>query len=162
MGEQFLQQGAVVFVANDVAGIDLNCGCPQPFSIQGGMGAYLLSHPCTIIEIISSLRSSLPSHVTVSCKIRLLNDSKSTINLINKLNLNQKVVFEIVDLVLLLIQDSEKYIKCNNSRVKFNNITNNSNNSLLMKSKYLTEINKITDRVSSPKSQGSLSRIHHR
>ena len=29
----------------DVSGIDVNCGCPKKFSIQGGMGAALLSNP---------------------------------------------------------------------------------------------------------------------
>ena len=29
----------------DVGGIDLNCGCPKHFSIQGGMGAALLDDP---------------------------------------------------------------------------------------------------------------------
>ena len=28
-----------------MAGIDVNMGCPKPFSIKGGMGAALLSHP---------------------------------------------------------------------------------------------------------------------
>lgn len=30
---------------NDVAALDINMGCPKPFSIAGGMGAALLSEP---------------------------------------------------------------------------------------------------------------------
>lgn len=30
---------------DDVSGIDINCGCPKKFSIQGGMGAALLTEP---------------------------------------------------------------------------------------------------------------------
>jgi hypothetical protein len=29
----------------DVAGIDINMGCPKKFSVHGGMGAALLSNP---------------------------------------------------------------------------------------------------------------------
>ncbi|VDP24799.1 unnamed protein product, partial [Onchocerca flexuosa] len=32
-------------VGNDVAAIDINMGCPKPFSIAGGMGAALLGNP---------------------------------------------------------------------------------------------------------------------
>ncbi len=36
---------AAKMVQNDVAGIGLNCGCPKPFSISGGMGAALMHVP---------------------------------------------------------------------------------------------------------------------
>jgi len=32
-------------VQGDVAGIDLNCGCPKHFSTHGGMGSKLLTEP---------------------------------------------------------------------------------------------------------------------
>ncbi|CAJ0568353.1 unnamed protein product, partial [Mesorhabditis spiculigera] len=37
-------------VGSDVAGIDVNMGCPKPFSIAGGMGAALLTQPDKIKE----------------------------------------------------------------------------------------------------------------
>ncbi|CAG8472410.1 12993_t:CDS:10 [Acaulospora morrowiae] len=36
---------AALKMKQDVSGIDVNCGCPKKFSIQGGMGAALLSNP---------------------------------------------------------------------------------------------------------------------
>jgi len=36
---------AALMVKDDVAGIGLNCGCPKPFSISGGMGAALMHVP---------------------------------------------------------------------------------------------------------------------
>src|SRR2546430_7008294 len=38
---------AAKLVAGDVAGIDVNAGCPKPFSTGGGMGAALLRTPDT-------------------------------------------------------------------------------------------------------------------
>ena len=35
----------------DVAGIDVNMGCPKEFSLKGGMGAALLSQPERIREV---------------------------------------------------------------------------------------------------------------
>ncbi|KAK3063501.1 hypothetical protein LTS18_015022, partial [Coniosporium uncinatum] len=39
---------AAKLVAGDVAGIDVNAGCPKPFSTTGGMGAALLKTPDTL------------------------------------------------------------------------------------------------------------------
>jgi tRNA-dihydrouridine synthase len=36
---------------NDVAAIDINMGCPKPFSLSGGMGAALLSKPELISDV---------------------------------------------------------------------------------------------------------------
>lgn len=36
---------------NDVATVDINMGCPKAFSIQGGMGAALLSKPELIQDV---------------------------------------------------------------------------------------------------------------
>ena len=33
----------------DIDGIDVNMGCPKSFSLKGGMGAALLSHPDKVI-----------------------------------------------------------------------------------------------------------------
>ena len=35
----------LIKVQDDVAGIDLNCGCPKSFSVSGGMGSALLETP---------------------------------------------------------------------------------------------------------------------
>lgn len=61
---------AASVVARDVAGIDLNCGCPLHFSTQGAMGAALLKKPDVVADIISTLSRNLS--VPVSLKVRLL------------------------------------------------------------------------------------------
>ncbi len=42
-------------VAADVAGIDVNAGCPKPFSTSGGMGAALLQTPDKLCSILEAL-----------------------------------------------------------------------------------------------------------
>ncbi|ESQ45574.1 hypothetical protein EUTSA_v10010537mg [Eutrema salsugineum] len=42
---------AAEIVCNDVAAVDINMGCPKAFSIQGGMGAALLSKPELIHDV---------------------------------------------------------------------------------------------------------------
>ena len=59
-----------MYRAKDIAGIDLNCGCPKHFSIQGGMGAALLKTPETIEDIVKTLSNNLDKPVTI--KIRLV------------------------------------------------------------------------------------------
>ena len=46
---------AAKMVEKDVAGIDLNCGCPKDFSIKGNMGAALLEMPDVLTSILSTL-----------------------------------------------------------------------------------------------------------
>lgn len=71
---------AALTVKQDVAGIDVNCGCPKKFSVQGGMGAALLTNPDNLKKILTKLvdHSGMP----VSCKIRLLDTQEETINLV--------------------------------------------------------------------------------
>ncbi|KAI8076283.1 hypothetical protein BDF21DRAFT_439381 [Thamnidium elegans] len=71
---------AALTVKQDVAGIDLNCGCPKKFSVQGGMGAALLTNPDNLKKILINLVDH--SGVPVSCKIRLLDTQEETINLV--------------------------------------------------------------------------------
>jgi tRNA-dihydrouridine synthase len=55
-----------------VAGIDVNCGCPQAIAKKGRYGAFLMEESEDLVcEIISTLRRDLPFNVGVSCKIRL-------------------------------------------------------------------------------------------
>ncbi len=42
---------AARLVEKDVAGIDINMGCPKKFSIQGGMGSALLDHPDKVKQV---------------------------------------------------------------------------------------------------------------
>ncbi|OUM56222.1 hypothetical protein PIROE2DRAFT_49838, partial [Piromyces sp. E2] len=74
---------AAKHVEQDVAAIDVNCGCPKRFSIVGGMGAALLAHPDKIIAILTKLVNNLS--VPVTCKIRLLNTYEETIELVKRI-----------------------------------------------------------------------------
>lgn len=72
------------FSENDVAGIDINMGCPKEFSLKGGMGAALLTN----IEKAKSILSTLVQNVSVpiSCKIRVFDNVKDTLNLVQELS----------------------------------------------------------------------------
>ncbi|EPY49390.1 tRNA dihydrouridine synthase Dus2 [Schizosaccharomyces cryophilus OY26] len=74
-------------VANDVAGIDLNCGCPKHFSVHAGMGAGLLKEPDRLISILQALvkEVGVPYNISISCKIRLLETKEKTLALIERL-----------------------------------------------------------------------------
>jgi tRNA-dihydrouridine synthase 2 len=76
---------AALTVLPDVSGIDLNCGCPKPFSTHAGMGAALLTNPDLLCSILTALRSALPKEVSVSAKIRLLPDQAETLKLVERI-----------------------------------------------------------------------------
>ncbi|XP_043382269.1 tRNA-dihydrouridine(20) synthase [NAD(P)+]-like isoform X2 [Chelonia mydas] len=70
-------------VENDVAGIDINMGCPKEYSTKGGMGAALLSDPDKIECILSTLVKGICKPVT--CKIRILPSLEDTISLVKRI-----------------------------------------------------------------------------
>ncbi|WFD35886.1 tRNA-dihydrouridine(20) synthase [NAD(P)(+)] [Malassezia cuniculi] len=70
---------------DDVAGVDLNCGCPKPFSTLGGMGANLLTTPDLLCDILRAMRRAAPPHVSVTCKIRLLPTDEATHALVEQI-----------------------------------------------------------------------------
>ena len=65
---------AALKVIDYVSEVNVNMGCPKPFSVSGGMGAALLSKPELATDIVKTLRDSLPSSVPVTCKIRYIGD----------------------------------------------------------------------------------------
>ncbi|XP_065057054.1 tRNA-dihydrouridine(20) synthase [NAD(P)+]-like isoform X2 [Rhopilema esculentum] len=67
-------------IEDDVAGIDVNMGCPKEFSIKGGMGAALLEQPEKVREILTTLVNGIKKPVT--CKIRILPNLEETLNLV--------------------------------------------------------------------------------
>lgn len=72
-------------VMQDVSGIDLNCGCPKPFSTHSGMGAALLTNPDLLCSILTSLREAMPPEITVTAKIRLLPTQEDTLRLVERI-----------------------------------------------------------------------------
>uniref|UniRef100_L7MAR9 Putative trna-dihydrouridine synthase n=1 Tax=Rhipicephalus pulchellus TaxID=72859 RepID=L7MAR9_RHIPC len=66
-------------VEKDVAGIDVNMGCPKEFSIKGGMGAALLTQTDKVKAILTALVQS--TELPVTCKIRVLEKLEDTLAL---------------------------------------------------------------------------------
>ncbi|XP_017780158.1 PREDICTED: tRNA-dihydrouridine(20a/20b) synthase [NAD(P)+]-like isoform X2 [Nicrophorus vespilloides] len=73
--------GAAYMVAPFCDGIDLNCGCPQRWAKQMGLGCAMLDDPEVISNIIKECRNTIPKQFSVSVKMRILNDDKKTVDL---------------------------------------------------------------------------------
>lgn len=76
---------AAKMVVRDVSGIDLNCGCPKPFSTHSGMGAALLATPDRLCAILTALRREMPPEITVTAKIRMLPSQEATLKLVEQI-----------------------------------------------------------------------------
>lgn len=78
---------AAKVVAADVSGIDLNSGCPKPFSTSGGMGAALLRTPDKLVSILEALVREVgqPYQIGISVKIRILETPELTSALVTRL-----------------------------------------------------------------------------
>jgi tRNA-dihydrouridine synthase 2 len=78
---------AAKMVAADVAGIDVNSGCPKPFSTAGGMGAALLKTPDLLCDILTRLVEEVgkPFEIGISVKIRILDSPDDTRALVERL-----------------------------------------------------------------------------
>ncbi|KAF4966089.1 hypothetical protein FZEAL_10696 [Fusarium zealandicum] len=78
---------AAKLVAADVAGIDVNAGCPKPFSTSGGMGAALLKTPDKLCAILEALVNNITPEfeIGISVKIRILDTAAETEALVRRL-----------------------------------------------------------------------------
>ncbi|MCJ1300351.1 hypothetical protein MMC08_003148 [Hypocenomyce scalaris] len=78
---------AAKLVAPDVAGIDVNAGCPKSFSTSGGMGAALLQTPELLASILEALVKDVGQvwEIGISVKIRLLETAEKTEVLVRRL-----------------------------------------------------------------------------
>ena len=78
---------AAKLVADNVAGIDVNAGCPKPFSTSGGMGAALLQTPELLAAILRALVKEVGEvyQIGISVKIRLLETPEKTGSLVKTL-----------------------------------------------------------------------------
>lgn len=78
---------AARLIAPDVAGIDVNAGCPKPFSTSGGMGAALLKTPDKLVAILEALvKNIVPEfQIGISVKIRILETPEQTETLVRRL-----------------------------------------------------------------------------
>lgn len=78
---------AARLVAPDVAGIDVNAGCPKPFSTHDGMGAALLRTPDKLVAILEALVKNITTefNIGISVKIRILETPAETEALVKRL-----------------------------------------------------------------------------
>jgi tRNA-dihydrouridine synthase 4 len=69
---------ATQFVRNECDGVELNCGCPQKWAIQEGVGVALIDKSELVCEIVKETRKRLDydPEFTVAVKIRIHEDIK--------------------------------------------------------------------------------------
>ncbi|KFV18419.1 tRNA-dihydrouridine(20) synthase [NAD(P)+]-like, partial [Tauraco erythrolophus] len=80
---QMVRNQPQVLLESDVAGIDVNMGCPKEYSTKASMGAALLSDPDKIESILTALVKGICKPVT--CKIRILPSVEDTVNLVKRI-----------------------------------------------------------------------------
>lgn len=63
-------------------GVDLNCGCPQRWALQDGIGACLIDKPEFVADAVKQTRRKVTnSKFSVSVKIRIHDDIRKTVDL---------------------------------------------------------------------------------
>ena len=79
---------AVEVVSRYCNGVDLNCGCPQPWAIEECIGSYLMKKPELISDMVrqaksrtSGVRMDDGSNFPCSIKIRINKDVRETVEL---------------------------------------------------------------------------------
>ncbi|CAG8567060.1 3900_t:CDS:2 [Acaulospora morrowiae] len=70
---------AVEFVVGYVDGIDINCGCPQKWAINEGIGVHLMENPETVRDMIRTIKGG-GLNIPISIKIRIHNDLRKTVD----------------------------------------------------------------------------------
>jgi len=75
--ESVTLQRAAEMISPYVDGVDLNCGCPQSWACQEGIGAGLLSNPEAVRDMVAAVKRHLGSEFCVSTKIRIHADLRS-------------------------------------------------------------------------------------
>ncbi|XBW38088.1 hypothetical protein QEN19_003675 [Hanseniaspora menglaensis] len=78
---------AALKVIEDVDGIDVNSGCPKPFSVHSGCGAALLRTPDRLESILRNLVEKVgkPYSKPISVKVRILESEESTLSLLSQI-----------------------------------------------------------------------------
>eukprot|EP00730_Choanoeca_flexa_P004600 TRINITY_DN11745_c0_g3_i1.p2 TRINITY_DN11745_c0_g3~~TRINITY_DN11745_c0_g3_i1.p2 ORF type:complete len:317 (+),score=38.75 TRINITY_DN11745_c0_g3_i1:3-953(+) len=74
---------AAILMAPYADAFCLNCGCPQKWAIQDGIGCYLTKNPEKMCDIVKHARAAVPNH-PVSVKIRIHEDDKSTVEMVRR------------------------------------------------------------------------------
>jgi tRNA-dihydrouridine synthase C len=69
---------ATILLRENIAGIDLNLGCPSPTVCGKSAGGGLLRHPEEINRMIGMLRDSIPTRFTVKTRVGYADESEFT------------------------------------------------------------------------------------
>ena len=79
---------AAELVARYSSGVDINCGCPQSWAFQEGIGSFLLTKPELVEDIVdqtkrrtAKIKMDDGSSFPVSIKIRIDQDLRKTVDL---------------------------------------------------------------------------------
>jgi tRNA-dihydrouridine synthase len=77
-----------LFFFRQVAGVDLNCGCPKKDVRREGVGSKLLDNPELIMDIVKQTRARISDPTfTVSTKIRIKYPLEQTVDMCKKVAL---------------------------------------------------------------------------
>uniref|UniRef100_A0A0N4ZRT2 tRNA-dihydrouridine synthase n=1 Tax=Parastrongyloides trichosuri TaxID=131310 RepID=A0A0N4ZRT2_PARTI len=77
---------ATELIYKDSSGVDLNCGCPKKSVTSKKCGSALLKNPELISDILKQTRNKIcDDNFIVSCKIRIDQDVRRTVDLAKKL-----------------------------------------------------------------------------
>lgn len=63
-------------------GINLNCGCPQTWAIQEGIGCKLIQQPQLVKEMVRAAKDRCGEDFCVSIKIRIHHDLRETVDFV--------------------------------------------------------------------------------
>lgn len=77
---------ATELVSRWVQGIDLNCGCPQGWAAEEGIGACLMNQPQLVSDMIKTARSVAGS-TPISVKMRIFQGARDTIDLARQIEI---------------------------------------------------------------------------
>lgn len=85
MGKFFVRIWFIYSLFRQVAGVDLNCGCPKNDVRRDGFGSKLLESPELIADIVKQTRARISDPTfTVSTKIRIKYPLEETVDLCRK------------------------------------------------------------------------------
>jgi|SRR5579859_5186033 len=75
---------AAEMVAPYVDGVDLNCGCPQTWACQEGIGAGLMKSPQLVRDMVRAVKARVGQDFCVSTKIRIHSDLRQTVEFVRQ------------------------------------------------------------------------------
>jgi tRNA-dihydrouridine synthase 4 len=78
--KEFGDAAELIRSGGHMGGIDLNCGCPQKWAMQEGIGSALLKKPETIKSMVKAAKERA-GNLPISIKIRIAHDLRETVSI---------------------------------------------------------------------------------